>query len=76
MGKQSNLNLIGIPWPTSLLLCNRQVEEMKFGDRLLVELKDPDLKNNLSMIFDALPQVVFKVRDEYGVYCMVIEKHR
>jgi TusA-related sulfurtransferase len=54
MGRTEELSLIDIPWPLSVLRCNRSLNEMLPGDHLKVRLNDPDAKDNLTLLLNAL----------------------
>ena len=47
------INLDAIPWPVSVLVCNRHIEAMAPGDRLRVTLCDSALKDNLQLLFNS-----------------------
>jgi TusA-related sulfurtransferase len=68
MGRTEQLNLIDIPWPVSILRCNRCLNKMLSGERLRVLLNDPHAKDNLTLLLNALDGYTFsleKVREGF-----------
>jgi TusA-related sulfurtransferase len=60
---KTELNLIGVPWPLSILRCNRCLNEMPPGGRLRVTLSDPDAKDNLALLLAALEGYAFQLEE-------------
>ena len=52
MSSASEINLIDIGWPVSLLKCNNELIRMKHGDKLDVLVDDPEVANALMLIID------------------------
>jgi TusA-related sulfurtransferase len=63
MGRNERLNLIDIPWPLSILRCNRCLSEMAPGECLDVLLNDPDAKDNLTLLLTALDGYTFSLEE-------------
>ncbi len=74
MGKRPDINLTDIPWPVSLLRCNQCLGKMRPGDERIIILEDVSLKDNLILLFNAMPELSFQVRESRGVYHMNIKK--
>ncbi len=52
MPSRSEISLLNIEWPTSLLKCNSELIRMEGGDILDVLLDDPDVARNLLLIIE------------------------
>ena len=50
MSPTSEISLINIEWPISLLQCNRELSRMECGDKLDVLVDDPDVARDLLLI--------------------------
>lgn len=74
MGDRETLNLIGIPWPLSILKCNRRLNEMPPGGRLRVRLNDPDAKDNLTLLLNALDGYGFSVAENQEIFLLDIRR--
>ena len=74
MGSDRKLNLVGIPWPISILKCSRRVDEMLPGEQMTVALKDADTKDNIVMLLRTIPDVAFDVCETAECFFMNIQK--
>ena len=70
MCKKFKVNLIGVPWPSNLLQCSKQTKAMRPGDELIISLRDKDVKENLILILNALPELTFSISD--SGHCTII----
>ena len=75
MGRQTKLNLVDVPWPISILKCNRRLDEMLPGEQLLVTLKDAGTMDNLTLLLSAMPDYEFGICNTKGCFSMQIKKH-
>jgi TusA-related sulfurtransferase len=76
MGSTEALNLIGIPWPLSILRCNRCLNEMSPGGHLQVTLSDPDAKDNLTLLLTALEDYSFELEEAEAGFLLHIKRRR
>lgn len=74
MGCPKKLSLVDIPWPISILKCNRCLEEMRPGERLVVTLTDDETRENLVMLLRATADCEFDVSDCPQGYLFNIKK--
>jgi TusA-related sulfurtransferase len=44
------LDLTMVPWPKSILLCDRALEKMAAGKRLVLVTEDPDVADSIRMM--------------------------
>ncbi len=52
MSPTSEISLINIEWPISLLQCNSELIRMECGDKLDVLVDDPDVARDLLLIIE------------------------
>jgi TusA-related sulfurtransferase len=74
MASTEVLNLIGIPWPLSVLRCNRCLNEMPPGGHLEVTLSDPDAKDNLTLLLTALEGYTFELEEVEAGFLLRIKR--
>lgn len=74
MGSITELRLVDIPWPISILKCNRFLDEMQPGEHLVVTLTDAETKENLVMLLRATADCEFVVSDCPEGYLFHIKK--
>jgi TusA-related sulfurtransferase len=74
MGIAREINLVGVPWPLSLLKCDKVLNDMSPGESLTAILDDPLLKEDLLLLLDAMPEATVEVA-QFGNRCeLKIEK--
>ena len=74
MGNDEQLNLVNLPWPLSILKCNRQMVEMVPGERLDVTVKESATKDNLVKLLKTMRGYEFEVCFSHGCYRLSIRK--
>ena len=70
------IDMTDIPWPVSLLTCNMRVKEMRQGDKVVFTLQDRNLMENLKLLFDAMPEISYRVFNTGDTCRLVIRKGR
>ncbi|MEJ2640216.1 MAG: hypothetical protein P8010_11625 [Desulfosarcinaceae bacterium] len=74
MGSSELLNLIDIPWPLSILRCSHCMNEMAPGACLCVLLNDPDAKDSLTLLLNALDGYTFSLEEVGEVFLLRIAR--
>ena len=52
MPSTSELSLLNVDWPSSLLQCNSEFLRMEQGDRLDVLMNDPEIARTLMLVIE------------------------
>ena len=74
MPSNSELNLLGIAWPMSLLKFNCALNDMCSCDVLEVIARDPDVVENIVMIVERSGDTLINQLKDGGIYHLSIEK--
>jgi TusA-related sulfurtransferase len=61
MSKLSRIDLNDVPWPVNLLKCHRHADEMQSGDEIIISLRDKEVKENLVLLLNTMPELRFHV---------------
>ncbi len=61
MGVARKIDLVGVPWPVSLLKCYKVLKSMSVGESLTAILDDPTLKEDLLLLLKATPGATVEV---------------
>lgn len=76
MNKIARIDLSELPWPANLLKCHRHTGEMQPGDRMVISVKDKDVKDSLLLILNALPGHSFDVTTIGSGYTIEVTKNK
>lgn len=68
MGRQYTLNLASIPWPLNILKSSQMTRKLDDGEDLLITLTDPDVRDNLQLLFESLDGVAFTIKSKKDGY--------
>ena len=66
----SELNLVNISWPISILKCSKRVDMMVPGEQLVVSLKNSDTMESLVTLLKTMPEVEYDIRRVEGCYLL------
>jgi|GEM_PF-3479207 len=74
MAGKYSLNLNDIPWPLSLLDCNRALGRLVDGDRLDIRGHDRDVFDNLVLIIKKAPVRLIESEQDQNGFKLLVEK--
>jgi TusA-related sulfurtransferase len=74
MSSITKTNLSNVPWPLNLLQCSRETEAMKSGDELIITINDTAVKDNLVLLFKAMPAISYHVNQNACGYVIHVTK--
>jgi len=74
MGDATQLSLLDVPWPISILKCNQRLMEMPAGEQLDVILKDPFIKDNLVLLLNTMDDFEFDIRRVDEGFCLCVTR--
>jgi TusA-related sulfurtransferase len=61
MNKIARIDLSGVPWPLNVLKCYQHAGKMQSGDKMVISLRDNEVKENLVLLLNAMPELRFEV---------------
>ena len=74
MPPASEINLINIDWPGSLLQCNTALFRMKRGDRLDVIVNDPEIAGTLMLVINRAENLSARLVEQNGEIRICVDK--
>ena len=76
MVHENKLDLTEVPWPNSLLMCNRALDKVMAGERLVVVTGDPDVADSIRLMVKN--QGVFTCTENHdnGTWILVVRCRR
>lgn len=69
-----HLQLIGIPWPISILKCKQRIDQMQPGDHVIITIEDLETHKNIQMLLNSMPDLKFVSNDSNGHYSIHVHK--
>jgi len=76
MKKIARIDLVGVPWPVNLLKCYRHTGEMQPGEKKVISVADQDIKNNLLLILNTMPELSVDVSAKGHCFDITVTKAR
>ncbi|CAD7844714.1 MAG: hypothetical protein [Olavius algarvensis Delta 4 endosymbiont] len=74
MPSTSELSLLNIDWPGSLLQCNREIHRMEKGDTLNIILNDPEIAGPLMLVINRAENMRAKLKEQSGHILINVNK--
>ena len=74
MPPASEINLINVDWPGSLLQCNAELFRMKCGDRLDVLVNDPEIARTLMLVINRAENLSARLVEQNGDIRISVDK--
>jgi len=74
MPSTSELSLINVDWPGSLLKCNRELHCMKKGDTLNIILNDPEIARPLMLVINRAENLNAEINERKGHILISVDK--
>jgi len=75
MAHVSELNLVDISWPISILKCSRRVDMMVPGEKLVVSLKNADTMESLVTLLKTMPEFEYDIHRAEGCFLLKVVRH-
>ncbi len=66
MPSSSEISLVNIDWPSSLIQCNNELLRMEQGDKLDVLVNDPEIAKTLMLIIDRAEDLSARLVEQNG----------
>ena len=74
MSSVSEINLMNVDWPSSLLQCNTELFRMEFGDRLDVLVNDPEIARTLMLVINRAENLSARLVEQNGEIRISVNK--
>jgi len=74
MPSTSELSLINVDWPVSLLQCNREIHRMEKGDTLNIILNDPEIAGPLMLVINRAENLNAEINERKGHILISVDK--
>ena len=70
----SEIDLMNVDWPGSLLQCNTELDRMQCGDRLDVLVNDPEIAQTLMLVINRAENLSARLVEQNGEIRISVDK--